>query len=113
MAFSKEKRKKIEEMIYEVMKRMDKSGYNAEKYKKYFSSMDDKKFTSFMNKFLNDDSENFYIEMTPFEKNKEPLIEDIESAAKYLNIPLDEYIYLPFSNPDGEPLRTKYPVPVG
>ena len=105
------KRKKIEEMIYGVFDRLDKTGTNTKKYKAIFSRMDDKAFNSYMKKFFADDSRNYYLEILPFER--EPKLEHIKEAADYLKVPLEEYVYLPFSNPDGEPLRTRYKVPVG
>jgi len=107
------KRKKIEGLVIDTLEKMDKSGYNGNRYKDFFKSMSDAQFTKFMKDFLGDESQNFYLEVIPFEKGKEPLFEDVQSAAKYLGVPLNEYMYLPFANPDGEPLRTAQPVPVG
>jgi hypothetical protein len=111
--FSKAKRKKVEDMVIGTLDRMDKSGYNSKRYKDFFRTMNDNQFTTFMNKFLKDGSENFYIEVTPFEKGEEPLIEDIKRAADFLGVPLNEYLYMPYANPDGEPLRSVEPIPVG
>jgi len=63
MAFTKEKRKKIENLVIETMSKLDESNYNSNKYKEFFKSMSDEKFTKFMNDFLKDDSENFYLEI--------------------------------------------------
>lgn len=107
------KRKKIQEMVINVMDMMDKSGFNSQRYKDFFKTMDDKKFETFIKKFLADDSEHFYMEVTPFEKNSEPSLEDIQKTAKYLGVPMNEYMYMPYANPDGEAIRTIEPVPVG
>jgi hypothetical protein len=112
-SFSKTKRKKIEELVIGTLDRMDKSGYNSKRYKDFFKGMSDSQFTTFMNKFLKDESEHFYIEVTPFEKGQEPVMEDIKKAADFLGVPLNEYMYMPYANPDGEPLRTQQPIPVG
>lgn len=107
------KRKEIEKMIIETFNILDKSGRNGEFYKTFFKNMSDKEFDSYMKKFLADDKQNFYLEVTPFQKNGEPTIQDIKDAADYLEIPLNEYVYMPYANPEGEPVRSPYPVPVG
>lgn len=112
-SFSKAKRKKVEELVITTLDKMDRSGYNGKRYKDFFKSMSDTQFHTFMKGFLADESQNFYIEITPFDYNQEPRLEDIEAAAKHLGVPLNEYMYMPFANPGGEPLRTQHPVPVG
>jgi hypothetical protein len=73
--------------------------------------MSDEAFDKFMKKFLKDDEENFYMEILPY-KN-EPVLEDIVEAAKYLEVPLDEYVYYRHDGNALDPLRSKYKVPVG
>ena len=107
-------RKKIEEKVYKVMKLLDPQGYNENKYKKLFSGMSDAQFTRWMNKFISEEDFNFNLEITSFEKNHNDLtLEDIKAAADYLGVPLDEYIYLPFVNPNGQPIRSRDVTPVG
>lgn len=114
MADIKSKRKNIEEKIYKTMSILDPDGYNEKRYKGLFSSMNDEKFSKWIKNFLSEEDSNFTLETTPFEKNKQDLkIENIKKAADYLNVPLDEYIYMPFVNPDGKPVRSREPVPVG
>lgn len=108
---SPNKRKEIEKTIYDVFNIMDKSGENTKKYKERFSKMNNQQFDAWIKKFLKDDTANFYLEVVPFEH--EPSLKDIEKAAKYLNVPLDEYVYIPFQAVDGEPIRTAEKVPVG
>jgi hypothetical protein len=106
------KRKQVEELIYKVIGILDKSGENLKRYKSVFSGMTDEAFDKTMKKFLADDTENFYLEIVPFES--EPKMEDIKEAADYLKVPLEEYVYMPYINNDAEdPIRTAYPVPVG
>ena len=106
------KRKKVEELIYSVFDALDTSKQNTNFYRQMFGKMSDQQFHTFMKKFLKDDSENFYLEIEPFEN--EPSIEDIEKAAKILNVPLEEYVYLPFESTDkDDPIRTAQKVPVG
>lgn len=106
-----EKRKKIEEMVLGTMSRMDKTGTNTDKYKSFFKSMDDDKFVKWANKFLKDDEANFYMEFLPF-KN-EPVLQDLYDAGKFLNCPLDEYIYYRNDGNKDNPIRSAYKVPVG
>lgn len=114
MADIKTKRKKIEEKVYKTMKLLDPQGYNEKRYKELFSKMSDAQFTRWINKLLSDEDNNFILETTPFEKNHTDLaIDDIKKAADYLGVPLDEYIYMPFMNPDGKPVRSATPAPVG
>jgi len=107
----KEKRKKIEEMILTTMNKMDKTCTNGNKYKAFFKSMSDDQFSKWAKSFLNDPEENFYMEILPY-KN-EPKLKDLIEAGKYLNVPLDEYIYYRDNGNKDNPLRSKYKVPVG
>lgn len=108
---SKSKRKQIEDLIYSVMSTLDKSGKNTEKYKSFYSKMDDKTFSNYMDKFFKNDKENFYLELFPFES--EPKLNDIKKAADILKVPLDEYMYMPFENPNGPAPRTPTPCMTG
>lgn len=108
----KEKRKLITKKIVETMNILDTTKYNGKKYEELFTKMTDDEFKKYMNEFLNDEDRHFYLEMEPFSQS-EPDLTKIKKAADYLKIPLDEYVYLPFENPKGEPIRTPYKVPVG
>ena len=107
------KRKEIEKIVIDTMNILDKSGMNGKFYQDFFKTMTDEQFNSYMKKFLADDSQNFYLELRPFEKGGEPKLEDIKEAADYLGVPLTEYLWMPYANPNGKPLRTIEPVPVG
>jgi len=86
-------RKEIESLVYQVFDELDPTGANSEKYKAFFSNMNDKEFESFMKDFLNDEMENFVLDMIDFER--EMKMENIEKAAKVLNVPISEYIFMP------------------
>lgn len=108
----KEKRLKIESLIYKVMKALDPSGNNEEKYKKMFEKMSDKDFETYMNSFLNDDRQNFYLEIVEYVNDLK--YENIEKAANILKVPLYERVYLPHVNGDlNNIVVTPEPVPVG
>lgn len=109
MASLSEKRKKIEELVYNVFDKLDKTGENTKKYREMFRSMDDKKFESWMNKFVNDPNQLFSMEILPF-KN-EPEFKDIEAAGKVLNMPFEEYVYFR-DEVTGKTVRSAHKVPV-
>lgn len=105
------KRKQAEKILYDTLNIMDKSGVNTGHYKKMFSKMKDKEFDSFMIKFLKDSTQQFYLEIEPFER--EASITDIKKAADYLKVPLEEYVYMPYASEGDTHIRTAQPVPVG
>ena len=111
----KEKRKRIEFQVVQTMNLIDPTGINAKKYQAMFASMNDVQFSNWITKFLADDKSNFRVDIEEFGDGKRVMkYENIEKAAKFLKIPLFEYVYLPHlsSNPN-KPIRTKQPVLVG
>lgn len=112
MASIADKRKKFMKTVTDTMNLLDPSGKNAQLYKDKFSKMSDKQFDEWMKAFKKNDKSNFYLEIIEFDR--ELKLENIEKAAKYLNIPLYEYICVPYVNgPDGEAIVTPTPCPVG
>ena len=95
-------RKKAEELIYSVMDKLDKNGYNTNYYKELFSKMDDKQFLTFCKRNLP-----FRFHTKPFVV--EPKMYDIEDALKVLNVPLLEKVALPYlyTDNDGNPVWSK------
>lgn len=83
----------IEKIIYDTFDAIDPSRKNGDKYREMFASMDDKAFENFMKYFLNNDSENFALDITEFENDLK--MENIEKAAKVLGVPLMEYVFMP------------------
>lgn len=115
MANVPEKRKRIEETIYKTLLLMDPTGINANKYRKMFQTMNDLKFSQWIDAFLNDEKSNFRLDIEEFGDGSRTLkFENVEKAADFLKIKLFEYVYLPHvsSNPN-RPIRTKQPVLVG
>lgn len=86
-------RKQIEQLIYDTFDALDPSGSNTNKYRNIFSTMNDKDFEKYMKDFLADDEENFILDIIEFEHSLK--YEYCEAAAKVLNIPLVEYVYMP------------------
>ena len=110
-----DKRKKIEEVIDKTLTLMDPTGINAKKYRNMFQTMSDKQFSDWITKFLADDKSNFRLDIEEFGDGSRTIkYENVEKAAKFLNIPIFENVYIPHvsSNPN-RPVRTKQPVLVG
>lgn len=106
------KRKSAEQLVYSVMDALDPSGTNSKRYKKLFSTMSDAKFENFMNCMFDDHNMNFTLEIKEFER--EVTIDQIEKAAKVLNIPLEEYVILPhITMSQDNPIVTKEKCLVG
>lgn len=105
------KRKKIVDLICKTISIVDESGLNTKKYKDFFNSMDDNKFNNYMKKFLNDESDNFYLEILP--NHNEPSLTQIKKALDHINVPMDEHVYLRHDGHKDDPIRTMYKVPVG
>ena len=112
MALKHSTRVKMEKYIYDVFDRLDPTKTNTNFYKSFFSKMSDKEFDSFFSKFFKDP--NAYLTLN-IETYKVDLTMDmIEKAAKFMGVPLYEYVAQPyFSKDKDKPLVTPYPVPVG
>lgn len=104
-------RKSIEDKIYTTLNKLDASGKNSKHYKDMFSKMSDKQFIQYFKEMQQDDNKNFYVEMDLYGDNHVSL-ESITSAAKYLNVPLEEYVYIRHRTIDGSVVRTATKVPV-
>ena len=99
-------------IIYGFFRAFDKSGSNTKTYKELFEPMTDAKFTSFFKKFFASDLEYLVLNIVDYERSI--TMDDIKRAAKFLNIPLYEYVYIPHITGDREhPVVTKEPVAVG
>ncbi|QXN67936.1 hypothetical protein FPHOBKDP_00186 [Listeria phage LPJP1] len=107
---NKQKRNKIQKYIIDVFNKLDKTGSNAKKYKDIYDKMSDEQFLSYMKKFTNGD-DNFYLEVLP--NKNEPKLIDIKETLDFMNVPLEEYIYYRHDGNKDNPLRTRYPVPLG
>jgi len=91
-------REVIEKLIYDTFDALDPTGTNTNKYKVLFSKMSDAEFEKFFKKFLADDKENFALDVIEFENSLK--MENCEKAAKVLDIPLIEYVYMPWLTMD-------------
>lgn len=86
-------REYIQNIIYDTFDALDPSGANSNKYKVLFAGMDDKVFEKFIKTFLNNDQENFSLDIVDFERDLK--MDNCEKAAKVLGVPLFEYVYMP------------------
>lgn len=95
-------REKAEALIYEVMDKLDKDGYNSSYYKGLFAKMSDAEFLRFCKRQLP-----FRFHTKPFVV--EPKMYDIEEALKVMGVPLLEKVALPYLYVDknGNPVWSK------
>lgn len=106
------KRKEIENRLFTVMSILDPSGVNERFYREEYKGMSDREFEALYMEFDRDPKLNYYLEIVEFERDLK--IEYIEKCAEYLNIPLMEYVALPYiNNSKDNAVITPYPVPVG
>lgn len=96
------KREQAEALIYEVMDKLDKDGYNSSYYKGLFAKMSDAEFSKFCQRELP-----FRFHTKPFVV--EPKMYEIEEALKVLDVPLLEKVALPYLyiDKDGKPVWSK------
>ena len=111
MPITNQQRKQVEEKVRVTLSTLDPSGANAEKYAKLFATMSNDQFEQFFREMGSDDNKNFYVEVDLYAKKKVSM-ETIQAAAKYLGVPLEEYVYVRHLSPDGTPVRSKFRVPV-
>lgn len=99
---TKKQRQDAENLVYEVMSKLDKSGENEKYYRELFAGMSDNQFYSFMKKELP-----FRFHHKPFVV--EPTFDDISKALKVMGVPLIEKVHEPFlyTNSKGEAVGTK------
>ena len=107
----KNKRKKIEKLVYDVFTALDPSGANTARYQDLLGKMKDNEFDKFIKELLSNENNYLILDMADYERDL--TMDNVEAAAKVLNIPLYEHIVMPHVNGDKEhPVVSKYPVPV-
>lgn len=109
---NKAKRKEMEELIYGFFDLFDPSGRNTEYYRNKFKSMSDAEFDQYFKLLFEQDDPYLTATMVDYEN---PLkIENIEKAAKFLDVPLFEKVVLPYASQDpNNPIITKHECLVG
>jgi len=112
MAISSNKRKKMEKLIYDFFDAFDKSGTNTKKYKDLFSPMSDAQFDNYFKALFANENAYLILDIVDYEHSIN--MEDIERAAKVINVPLFEDVFMPHLTMDkSKVIGTKEPVPVG
>lgn len=103
---------KMTSVIYKFFNAFDQSKTNTKKYKALFDPMSEQVFKNWFKGFFSD--ENAYLILDIADYVHTVKMEDIERAAKVINIPLFEYVYLPFITMDkNNVVCTKVPCAVG
>lgn len=109
---NKAKRKEMEDMIYNFFDLFDPSGRNTEYYRSLFNNMSDGQFDQYFKSLFEQDDP--YLTATMVDYENPVLIENIEKAAKYLDVPLFERVVLPYASEDPDnPVITKHECLVG
>lgn len=109
---TKQKRTSMETLIYNVFDALDPSGVNTSKYKQLFKSMSDNQFDTFFKNLFKDETRFLTLDIVDYETVL--TLEQCESAAKILKIPLFEHVIMCNNTSGGEDwYSTKHPVPVG
>lgn len=102
MGITPQKRKEIEDLVYQVFTAVDKSGANTEYYQKLFADMSDAQFYRLISSRLP-----FRVHVIPFKD--EPKLVDCADAFKVLKKPLLEKVDLNYlhKNSKGEAIQSK------
>lgn len=112
MAMSDTKRKKMEKLIYDFFDAFDKSGTNTKKYKEIFQPMSNQQFENYFKALFANEDAYLILDIVDYEHSID--MEDIERAAKVINVPLFEDVFMPHLTMDkSKVVGTKEPVPVG
>lgn len=112
MAMTPQKRARMEKLIYDFFTAFDKTKTNTNYYKSLFSSMADKQFEEYFKGFFADDKAYLQLNIADYENSIN--LDDIERAAKVINIPLFEDVWSPYATYDKKNVvKTQEKVPVG
>ena len=112
MAITKSTREKMEKTIYDVFSTLDPSKTTADKYRNLFKKMSDVEFDKFFKNLFAQENDYLVLDIVDYERDLK--IENVEKAAKLLNVPLFERVVMPYASTDKDkPIVTKYEVPVG
>ena len=102
----------MEDLIYKFFNAFDKSGKNTKRYKELFQPMSNAQFDNYFKAFFADENAYLILDICDYEYSIS--LEDIERAAKVIDIPLFENVYMPHLTMEKDKVVvTKEPVPVG
>ena len=107
-----QKREELETLIYNFFSAFDKTETNTKHYQDMFSKMSDTQFDKWFKDFFDNPKAYLVLNICDYENTIQ--LDDIEDAAKVLNIPLFETVYMPYVTMDKKKtIATPIPVPVG
>ena len=107
-----QKREEMETLIYNFFSAFDKTETNTKHYQDMFSKMSDAQFDKWFKDFFDNPKAYLVLNICDYENTIQ--LDDIEDAAKVLNIPLFETVYMPYVTMDKKKtIATPIPVPVG
>ena len=107
-----QKREEMETLIYNFFSAFDKTETNTKHYQDMFSKMSDAQFDKWFKDFFDNPKAYLLLNICDYENTIQ--LDDIEDAAKVLNIPLFETVYMPYVTMDKKKtIATPIPVPVG
>jgi hypothetical protein len=69
MAITKNKRKEMEKLIYDVFNALDDTGTNSAKYKAFFGKMSDAQFDSFFKNFFKNENLYLILDVVDYERD--------------------------------------------
>ena len=107
-----QKREEMETLIYNFFSAFDKTETNTKHYQDMFSKMSDTQFDKWFKDFFDNPKAYLVLNICDYENTIQ--LDDIEDAAKVLNIPLFETVYMPYVTMNKKKtIATPIPVPVG
>lgn len=107
-----QKREEMETLIYNFFSAFDKTETNTKHYQDMFSKMSDAQFDKWFKDFFDNPKAYLVLNICDYENTIQ--LDDIEDAAKVLDIPLFETVYMPYVTMDKKKtVATPIPVPVG
>lgn len=90
----------FENKVYTLMNDLDPSGYHANKYKEFFSKMNNKEFIDFVRRLRDEEWFNLFFEMNQTDMSKSPNLEKMKKIGEKYDVPFTEYVKFPYKRPD-------------
>lgn len=118
MALTPQIRKKYEEKLYQLLDDFDPSHFNSNKYRKAFAKMSNAEFINMAKTMLDPDHDDFIfsVDINEMDRNNanELTLEKVKKISEKWKIPLEEYVIMPFRNPEdpNHPMVTLTPIPI-
>lgn len=118
MALTPQIRKKYEEKLYQLLDDFDPSHFNSNKYRKAFAKMSNAEFINMAKTMLDPDHDDFIFSIDINEMDRdnanELTLEKVRKISEKWKIPLEEYVIMPFRNPEDpdHPMVTLTPIPI-